>query len=220
MRQWEDLFKRAAKQLDAGKLSISSWSFGGGTALMLALNHRYSKDIDIFLPDRQLLAYVSPRVNDGAGAQDYDEHENFTKLYFPEGEIDFIASPAVTPIKPILREIAGVYAYVESPAEILAKKIVYRADNFKPRDIFDLAVAYAHLNADILKVAPLVAPKVEALSNRITQLDSSGQLESQLNDIDILDGGRKVRGHELDICRQCLNDIYIHKDQPLKIESS
>ncbi|MDR1308572.1 MAG: hypothetical protein LBL95_01520 [Deltaproteobacteria bacterium] len=34
---------------------------------MLMFNHRYSKDIDIFLADRQMLPYVSPRVNDGAG---------------------------------------------------------------------------------------------------------------------------------------------------------
>ncbi|MDR2934570.1 MAG: nucleotidyl transferase AbiEii/AbiGii toxin family protein [Candidatus Adiutrix sp.] len=48
MRQWENLFKKAVKQLKAGKLSNGSWSFGGGTALMLRFNHRYSKDIDIF----------------------------------------------------------------------------------------------------------------------------------------------------------------------------
>ena len=213
MQPWEILFKTAVKQLEAAKLPISSWTFGGGTALMLRFNHRQSKDIDIFLPDRQLLGYVSPKVNDGVEAQDYTEQELFTKLYLPEGEIDFIASPAITPIKPLLREVAGVQAYVEDPVEIVAKKIIYRADSFKPRDIFDLAVVYDRLKADVLKAAPLIAPKIEALSNRINHWASSGKLEDRLNEMEILDGGLKVRGHELDICRQCLNDIHLHKDQ-------
>jgi hypothetical protein len=67
MQEWEPLFNRAVKQLEAGKLPAKSWAFGGGTALMLMFNHGHSKDIDIFLADRQMLAYVSPRVNDGAG---------------------------------------------------------------------------------------------------------------------------------------------------------
>jgi hypothetical protein len=49
MQLWEILFKAAVKQLKAAKLPISSWTFGGGTALMLRFNHRQSKDIDIFL---------------------------------------------------------------------------------------------------------------------------------------------------------------------------
>lgn len=123
MQQWEILFKRAAKQLEYGKLPSKSWTFGGGTALMLKFNHRHSKDIDIFLSDRQLLAYVSPRVNDGAGdSYDYVEQERFTRLYFPEGEIDFIAAPAITPLKPSFQQVADVYAYVENPVEIVAKK--------------------------------------------------------------------------------------------------
>jgi hypothetical protein len=64
-------------------------------------NHRHSKDIDLFLADRQRLAYVSPRVNDGAGdSQDCVERARRARLYFPEGEIEFIAPPAVTPLKP------------------------------------------------------------------------------------------------------------------------
>jgi len=216
MQLWETLFKKAVDQLKAGKLSNGSWSFGGGTALMLRLNHRVSKDIDIFLPDRQLLGYVSPRVNDGVEAREYDEQENFIKLYFPEGEVDFIASPAITPIKPFLREVAGVYAYVEDPVEIVAKKIIYRADNFKPRDIFDLAVVSDRFKADVLKMAPFVAPKVETLTNRINQLEAQGQLEPQLLNMEILDGGRKVRGQELKICRRFLNDILFHKDRLLE----
>jgi hypothetical protein len=157
-----------------------------------------------------MLAYVSPRVNDGAGdSQDYMEQESFTRLYFPEGEIAFIASPPVTPLKPAFTKIGGTYANVEDPVEIVAKKIFYRADSFKPRDIFDLAIVYDRRQDDVLKIAPVLAPKLEALSNRINLLESSGQFEAQIQEVEILDGGRKVRGHELDICRKCLAEIYL-----------
>ena len=219
MQHWEYLFKKAVKQLKAGKLSNSSWSFGGGTALMLRLNHRHSKDIDIFLPDRQLLGHVSPRLNDAVEVQEFAEQGNFIKLYFPEGEVDFIASPAVTQIKPFFREVAGVYAYVDDPVEIVSKKIMYRADEFKLRDMFDLALVYDRLKADLLKVAPILAPKVESLTNRINHWEASEHLETKFREIDILDGGRKVRGQELEICRQCLNDILLHKGRPLEINA-
>jgi hypothetical protein len=29
------------------------WTFGGGTVLMLGFDHRFSKDIDLFVPDPQ-----------------------------------------------------------------------------------------------------------------------------------------------------------------------
>lgn len=37
---------------------------GGGTRLMLALDHRISHDIDLFIRDPQWIGYVSPRLND------------------------------------------------------------------------------------------------------------------------------------------------------------
>ena len=61
---WIKLFELALRQIDAAQLPEQSWRFGGGSVLMLEFNHRLSKDIDIFLSDRQLLQYLSPRVND------------------------------------------------------------------------------------------------------------------------------------------------------------
>ncbi len=40
------------------------------------------------------------------------------------------------------KEVAGIHAYVENPLEIIAKKAFHRADNFTPRDVFDMAVVY------------------------------------------------------------------------------
>jgi hypothetical protein len=38
------------------------WILGGGTALMLYANHRFSRDIDAFIDDPQYLAALSPRL--------------------------------------------------------------------------------------------------------------------------------------------------------------
>jgi hypothetical protein len=37
---------------------------GGGTRLMLALQHRISHDVDLFIRDPQWLGYLTPRLND------------------------------------------------------------------------------------------------------------------------------------------------------------
>jgi hypothetical protein len=48
---WEDLFDKAIACLDNFSNQIPSfvrWSLGGGTASMMYLSHRHSKDINIF----------------------------------------------------------------------------------------------------------------------------------------------------------------------------
>lgn len=41
---------------------LTDWTFGGGTAMMIQIDHRESHDIDIFLDDVQLLPYVEAAV--------------------------------------------------------------------------------------------------------------------------------------------------------------
>lgn len=43
-----------------------TWSLGGGKVLMLRMNHRHSKDIDVFLSDPQVLGFFNPRMSDSA----------------------------------------------------------------------------------------------------------------------------------------------------------
>ena len=69
LKTWETLFQRALVLIDSvGKSGavFEPWSFGGGTVLMRKYSHRFSKDIDIFVPDPQYLGYVTPRLNDAA----------------------------------------------------------------------------------------------------------------------------------------------------------
>ena len=89
---WKILFDRAIKQLDQAGIKKQHWSLGGGTVLRMYYNHRESKDIDIFFHDQQLLAYISPRTNDANEDYllTYAEGSVFTKIIFPEGEVDFI----------------------------------------------------------------------------------------------------------------------------------
>src|SRR3990170_4071103 len=109
---------------------------------MRRFQHRVSRDVDIFFPDPQYLGYVSPRLNDKAEelTPKYLETEMSVKLYFPEGEIDFIASAPVTDDPPSTERILGREVRVETTAEIIGKKIRYRGSAFTGRDLFDLAL--------------------------------------------------------------------------------
>ena len=67
--RWPELFDMAMAIIDqanAQGIGMNSWSFGGGTALMLQINHRESHDIDLFIEDAQYLPYLNPET------QDYD----------------------------------------------------------------------------------------------------------------------------------------------------
>jgi len=145
LNAWETLFRRALQILDcaprAGTM-LREWSFGGGTVLMRRHRHRLSTGIDIFLPDPQLIGHLSPRLNSAVEAltHDYDEQANFLKLYFPQGEIDFVVSGFLTANPVIVERICGRDVKVETSAEIIAKKIWYRGDDLAARDLFDFAL--------------------------------------------------------------------------------
>jgi hypothetical protein len=52
------------EQVNSEQHIIDHWTFGGGTAMMLQIDHRESRDIDIFLPDAQFLAFLDPQKRD------------------------------------------------------------------------------------------------------------------------------------------------------------
>lgn len=145
LKIWETLFKRALDLIDStakAGISLDDWSFGGGTVLMRRYRHRFSKDIDIFIPDPQYLNYLSPHLNDTAESMtgDYVLQANFLKLQFPEGEIDFVASAPLTDNPVAIESLFGREVRVETSTEIVAKKVWHRGDRFRARDIFDLAL--------------------------------------------------------------------------------
>jgi Nucleotidyl transferase AbiEii toxin, Type IV TA system len=136
-----------------------SWTFGGGTVLMLRIGHRQSKDIDLFVSDPQYLGYLNPRLSDAAEqiTTDYEENAEFIKLFLPAGEIDIVVGTPLTEQPFDLVSHAGREIKVETCAEIIAKKMWHRGDRAKARDLYDLcAVADAEPQA-IDRAAPFLA---------------------------------------------------------------
>lgn len=135
---------RIIRSLEANGYGKLDYSLGGGTVLMLRFDHRVSKDIDVFTYDAQAIGFVTPRLNEVAEqvAVEYEEQSNFVKLQLREGDIDFIVAGPVIPDAPTeMLAVDGTEVPLEATSEILAKKLLYRADGFKARDLFDMSAA-------------------------------------------------------------------------------
>ena len=172
LNDWQVLFDRALAIIDAAARIGGGprWSFGGGTVLMLRYRHRYSHDVDIFVPDPQWLGYLSPKLNPVSDAltANFVEGAEFLKLSFPEGEIDFVAAGWLTS-EPYRREaISGREIDVETSAEIVGKKLWFRANTFKARDLFDLATVLSLEPDSIQEITPLIREHGPAILERMT----------------------------------------------------
>lgn len=194
LRDWEPLFLRALTIIDAASVKIGAftWSFGGGTALMLKYRHRYSKDIDIFLRDPQFIGHLTPRLSVAAEAatDDYEEGAEWVKLRLPGGEIDFIGTGWLTTNPFRAEQIMGRSVNVETPAEIVAKKVRYRAASFKARDLFDLAVVLDNAPEQIREIAPVFRQYRSQLADRVEKHRAS--LQEEFEALDLLDNGRTL----------------------------
>ena len=114
--------------------------------MMLQIDHRESRDVDIFLTDPQLLAFLDPERRDFQYEIQPDGYEGdgarFLKLAFDKlGEIDFIVASAMSQSSPIPMTVEGENVLLDSVPEIIVKKICHRGSSIKPRDIFDIAAA-------------------------------------------------------------------------------
>ncbi len=130
--------------------------------------HRKSKDIDIFVPDPQFLGYVNPRLG-GRGEEvttEYTAGSEFVKLFLPEGEIDFVASSTLTKNPFEEHEVLGRNILLETPIEIVAKKLWYRGDRATPRDLLDLALVIEHHHSAILDHSDVFAKNIEAFTDQ------------------------------------------------------
>lgn len=109
------------------------WTFGGGTVLMLRFDHRFSKDIDLFVPDVQDLGHVNPRLGGPAEGltSEYEENAEFIKLQLPAGEIDVVVGAPLTVPNFEIVEYEGRPIRMETSAEVIAKKMWHRGDQAK-----------------------------------------------------------------------------------------
>ncbi len=173
---WRTLFTQAESIIN--KINedfgvIDFWSLGGGTALMLQIDHRSSKDIDIFFDDPQYLPFFDPSKNDFNYIIEPGEYgfsgDSVFKFDFPDyGSIDFICAPH------ILRQHVQEYVVdnskidLDTPLEILVKKLVYRGDLVQPRDIYDIACITAFIDYDeVLEVVSEYISDIDAIVNAV-----------------------------------------------------
>ncbi len=149
--------------------------------------HRFSKDIDIFVPDPQCLPYLSPRLNPAAEdlTSEYVEQTGFLKLVFPEGEIDFVASAPLTEDPTAVETLFDRMVDVETSTEIIAEKVWHRGDQFTARDIFDLAmVAEMEPNA-LEQIRPVLRERREVVLGRISTREAA--LRENFAELEILE---------------------------------
>lgn len=179
MENSKKLLDYAIAHMEEGSVPEKNWQVGGGTVLAEIYNHRISKDIDIFVDDRQFLERLSPRINDANENRlmDYDEASNYIKLSFDEGKVDFIDGGQITAFNPQKRKFLGKEVLVSDPVEIVSKKIYFRANKALPRDLFDLATVYeSDRKNDSIQEAVKKPDKLTILENSITQRIQQGKL--------------------------------------------
>jgi hypothetical protein len=188
--QWDALLRRALasiQTLEDSGFALRYWTFGGGTVLMLRLDHRDSKDIDLFVTDPQVLGYLSPRLAGETvwNTDDYDESANALKLRYNEGEIDIIVAASISDLAPEPYAFDGSQVRLEHPEAIILKKLIYRAADLKPRDIFDTAVVLSSAYGDVLRDRlSLVSDSKARLFDRIAAI-SDRYFDSVMDELDI-----------------------------------
>lgn len=95
------------------------------------------------------------------------------KLYYPEGEVDFVASPFISSRPFEVETILGRMVRVETPLEIVAKKIHYRSRDFKARDIYDLALVIERYPEYTDELREFLSAQREHLMMRLEKYDDA-----------------------------------------------
>jgi Nucleotidyl transferase AbiEii toxin, Type IV TA system len=174
---WKQLF-RVARSLIRQTNIGDDWTFGGGTAMMLQIEHRDSDDVDIFLSDAQLLPLLDPAKNDFEFEVRPDEYggdgTRTLKLAFAGlGEIDFIVAGALTSSPTTQADVEGELVFLETIPEIVTKKIYHRGASIMPRDIFDIAAACEHQEASVVAELRSYAAEVKQTLAAMEKLNPS-----------------------------------------------
>lgn len=128
-------------------------ALGGGTALAVYWNHRFSTDIDVFIFGKD--CYVSemkPKNWSSKTTQlfekigfvgDFKINPFYTEFAITKEEkVQLFDVKSFTGNNHFKQEsIWGINFNIESIEEIIAKKIFYRCEEFNARDIFDISIA-------------------------------------------------------------------------------
>ena len=187
LSNWEDLMHKALTALDSLEGGPGPWTFGGGTALAQILGHRVSYDVDIFLDSSASLKKLAPNMNPVTKAlcDTWQWPGKYLKLILRNvGEIDFLNAPTYTDDPTYPLSFDGRIIPAERSAEIVTKKLVYRASTYTARDTFDLAAVYLHDRAALGKIAQSPAITTHVLSAAQNRLDlARHQYQSQMREV-------------------------------------
>jgi len=179
--------------------------------MMLQIDHRESHDVDIFLPDPQLLSYLDPKLHDfkfEIFPADYDgDGSSFLKIAFKGiGEIDFIVGHSLTSSPTIQKTIENETVQLETIAEIITKKIYHRGASIKPRDIFDIAAASEKYADSIISALRDYPEKVAATLKKMNQLNPEF-VESAISELAIKDQYKPVVATAFERAKTLLSNV-------------
>lgn len=140
--QWPTLLQHAIAAMETLP-SDAFWTWGGGTALSIHLDHRISYDIDIFLENPEHLKLLHPARNNVIKDLTHDIQcpGHYMKLLFEVGEIDFLLDSLRTSPGFTRENIAGHDISIETIEEVLVKKLHFRGSKAIARDVFDVEAA-------------------------------------------------------------------------------
>lgn len=180
------------------------WALGGGTALSLYLNHRVSFDVDIFLEHPRALKELITNTKIKQITPDWEYPGNYLKLILSEGEIDFILASNVTETPHQFHSFQGSQIPIESPEEIIAKKIKYRGSQFTLRDTFDLA-ATIHSRPNILDSLSEIIELDNTIPKVLQRIQFLKANQESFKIDMILTGKKYLLKKMFDICIESLN---------------
>ncbi|WP_235917223.1 nucleotidyl transferase AbiEii/AbiGii toxin family protein [Maritimibacter harenae] len=215
--RWSELFDIAVSIINQANRDydlVSDWSFGGGTALMLQIDHRESHDVDLFIRDPQALAYLNPETQGyvlalAPGSYVSDGSASLKIVFDGVGEIDFICCEPTLDGESALWDVRGACVKLETPAEIIAKKVFHRGARLQPRDMFDIAAVARVRGAEYL-ARPLsgMPDKVELALNVATAYRSQ-LLRPVLSGLNVKPGfeglQETAREETVDVLRMAMN---------------
>lgn len=209
---WGELFDHAMDIIDQAVMPEdipSEWSFGGGTALMLQIDHRISYDIDFFNEDLQQLGHVRAIAMDwyvDVGRAGYKtDGYNFMKLDFTGlGQVDFIITDHIVNDCTHKQTVRGRDVLLETVPEIIAKKIFHRGYRHLPRDIFDIAAACrAGYDQEIRNELILMPDKVAEFAGKLHEIETKGNDRAPfLSELNILPQYESLRSDALVVVQE------------------
>lgn len=210
--RWEELLQKALVALDSLEGGSGPWTFGGDTALAQALGHRISYDVGIFLDSSTALKNLAPSMNPVTKSlcDSWQWPGKHLKLILRDvGEIDFLNAPTYTgnPTYELRFGVRSIAA--ERSAEIVTKKLVYRASTYAARDAFDLAAIRLYDRSALGEIAQSPAITHHVVSSALNRLNlAKGQYQSDMRSlINATPRGEEFIDRACEMALEALEDI-------------